>query len=65
MIELVLSVCLVADPTRCKDVGLQYAENMTPFQCAMRAQPEIAKWSEANPNWVVKRFKCGRPTKGV
>lgn len=59
MLELLLSVCLIDAPERCKDVALTYsAENFTPFQCMMGAQPEIAKWSEGHPNWVVKRWVC-------
>jgi hypothetical protein len=59
MLELLLSVCLVHAPERCKDVALTYsAESLTPFQCIMGAQPEIAKWSEGHPNWTVKRWTC-------
>ena len=50
MLELMVSVCLISDPARCKDVALTYsAENLTPMQCMMGAQPEIAKWIEAHP----------------
>ena len=59
MIELALVVCLAADPTKCKDVGLVYDnEDLTPMQCLMRAQPEVAKWSEQHPKWNVKRWSC-------
>jgi hypothetical protein len=61
LIEIVLDVCNVHDPARCKDVHLTYvAENVTPFQCLYYGQPEIAKWVENNPNWVVTRWKCGQ-----
>jgi hypothetical protein len=59
MIELALIVCLSADPHKCKDVGLVYdSEALTPMQCLMRAQPEIAKWAETHPRWQVKRWTC-------
>lgn len=59
MIELVLLACLTEEPNRCKDVALTYsAEALTPMQCLMGAQPEIARWSEANPKWLVKRWAC-------
>jgi hypothetical protein len=59
MIELVVSVCLVADISRCKDVSLTYsAEELTPYQCMMGSPAEIAKWTEAHPNWVAKRWTC-------
>jgi hypothetical protein len=68
MTVLILSTCLLADPedptkgfntNTCKEVNLTYAdENLTPMQCAMRAQPEIAKWVSEHPNWAVKKWKC-------
>ena len=59
MIELVVSVCLLTDPTKCKDVSLTYsAEDMTPYQCMMMSPQEIAKWSEGHPNWFAKRWSC-------
>jgi len=59
MLELLISVCLIDSPTRCKDVALSYAaESLTPFQCMMGAQPEIAKWSDSHPQWAIKRWTC-------
>jgi hypothetical protein len=59
MIELALIACLAAEPTKCKDVGLIFdSEAVTPMQCLMGAQPEIAKWVEAHPRWQVKRWSC-------
>lgn len=61
MLELLVSVCLLSDPTRCKDVSLVYSdENLTPMQCLMGAQPEIAKWIEAHPQWALRRWTCQR-----
>lgn len=62
MIELLVSVCLVNDPKQCKDVHLTYADdNLTPLQCVMRGQPEIAKWSAGHPKWRVEKWTCQRP----
>ena len=59
MIELILSVCLAADPGRCKDEFLtMMEEGATPYQCKMKGQIEIVKWSEAHPKWQVKRWSC-------
>jgi hypothetical protein len=59
MIELLLVVCLIDDPAKCKDVGLTYvAESLTPMQCLMQAQPEIAKWIDVHPRWQVRRWTC-------
>ena len=59
MLELVISVCLVADPIRCKDVSLTNTEG-TPMACMMAAPIEIARWSEYHPRWVAKRWTCSQ-----
>lgn len=64
MIEIVLSVCMLADPSRCKDVHLSYmaeGQGVTPHQCMLYGQSEIAKWSEGNPNWRLQKWTCGTP----
>ncbi|MGQ0672061.1 MAG: hypothetical protein ACT4N2_04175 [Hyphomicrobium sp.] len=58
MLELVISVCLTAEPARCKDVSLTYIAETSPMQCMMGAPPEIAKWSEGHPKWLIKRWTC-------
>ncbi len=61
MLELLVSVCLISDPARCKDVSLVYSdEGLTPMQCMMGAQPEIAKWVESHPQWALKKWTCQR-----
>ena len=55
VIELFAAVCLIDNPTNCKDVSLIYsAEALTPMQCLMQAQPEVAKWIGEHPGskWI-------------
>ena len=60
MIEIVVAVCMIDEPERCKDVRLTYmAESVTVQQCMTLGQSEIAKWSEGHPNWRVARWSCG------
>jgi hypothetical protein len=60
MIELVFAVCMIDQPSRCKDVHLNFeAENVTAQQCMMNGQFEMAKWAGDNPNWTIKNFHCG------
>lgn len=64
MIEIVMLVCMLADPAKCKDVHLSYvaeSTNVTPQQCMMNGQVEMAKWAEGNPNWAIQRWRCGAP----
>ncbi len=59
MIELVFSACLIASPASCKDVHLTYmAETVTPVQCMLYGQPQMAQWANSNPKWRIQRFRC-------
>lgn len=64
IIEIVLSVCLLADPGRCKDVRLSYMSDdaITPHNCMIYGQSEISKWTEGNPNWSIMKWTCGHPS---
>ena len=63
MIVLVMSVCLLAEANTCKDVHLTYsAQSVTPMQCLMGGQAQIAKWTNGHPKWRVKRWKCAPAT---
>lgn len=60
VIELIVSVCFIADPGKCKDVHLTMTEGeVTPYQCMMYGQVEITKWLEAQPKWQLKKWSCG------
>ncbi len=61
MIEVVAMVCFVSDPNKGKDVHLTFAaESVTPQQCMMYGQMELAKWTGENPNWQIRKLSCGR-----
>ena len=61
MLELVIAVCMIDAPERCKDVHLNFAEeNVTAQQCMMFGQIEISKWVEGNPKWAIRKWSCGR-----
>lgn len=60
MIELVVAVCLIDDPSHCRDVRLTYmADRVTPMECMMFGQIEAAKWLEGHPKWQLRRWSCG------
>lgn len=57
MLELVVTFCLIADHSVCKERPLTYLEKeVTPMQLMARAQPEIAAWIEAHPQYFAKRW---------
>ena len=59
MLELIAYMCLIANPTACKDVSLAVAE-VTPQQCILGAQGEAKKWIDEHPGWQVNKLTCGR-----
>ena len=60
MIELVVAVCLIDQPERCKDVHLNFAaENVTPQQCMQYGQMEMAKWIGDHPGYRIMKWRCG------
>jgi len=72
MIELVVAVCLIDQPSQCKDVYLNFegpgiseganisqGASVTPQQCMMNGQMEMAKWIGEHPNWQIKKWRCG------
>lgn len=64
LIELVITVCAIAQPTQCEDQRLQYASAGSLNQCAMSAPPYIAQWVGDHPKWTAVRWHCAYPTRG-
>lgn len=61
MLEIALTVCLLTQPERCKDVSLTYsAEAVTPMQLMASAQPEIARWLDEHPGYYARRWAVRR-----
>jgi hypothetical protein len=61
MIELVLTVCVVVHPDRCRDEHMLFEADNSPRQCMMSAPPFIAKWGVQHSEWFVQRWKCQLP----
>jgi hypothetical protein len=60
-IELILTVCAIAQPSACQDQHLQFAWSGSPAQCAMAAPPYIAQWIGEHPKWTAVRWHCAYP----
>lgn len=58
MMTIVLSACLMAEPSTCKDHRIALDGDMDTTSCAMYAPPFFAKWAEDHPGWVIKKWKC-------
>ena len=61
MIEIIVTVCALAQPTECEEQHLQYAFGGSPRQCAMNAQPYLARWLNEHPKWSIVRWRCDVP----
>ena len=60
MIELIVAVCMVDQPSRCRDVTLNFeGESVSTAQCMMNGQIEMAKWAGEHPNWTIQKWHCG------
>jgi hypothetical protein len=61
MIHLILTVCSLSAPPDCVEQRLQIFDVETPMQCAMWAQPTIARWVVEHPQRRVARWRCAFP----
>ncbi len=57
MIELLFVACLSTSPDECRERSLVFTD-VTPMACMMGAQPELAKWVEAHPNFTIESWRC-------
>ncbi|AFL53958.1 hypothetical protein ABIE78_006418 [Sinorhizobium fredii] len=64
LVDLVLTVCTLADPTSCRTEHLYFESHGSLIQCMMLAPVEIAKWAENHPGLKIVRWKCVFPDKG-
>lgn len=63
IIEIVLSVCLIGEPSKCKDVNLSFVNDHypTPFQCVHYGQYHASQWINEHPEYKITKFSCGKP----
>jgi hypothetical protein len=59
MIELIFAVCMIDQPSHCKDVHLSFdADSVTPQQCMQNGQIAMAQWIGDHPNWIINKWSC-------
>lgn len=60
MLSLVISMCMLSDPTKCKDVSFtQVDEAVTKQACEGKmGQIALAQLMVNYPGWVVQSYKC-------
>lgn len=57
MIELLFTACLSAAPQECEERSMVFVD-VSPMQCMIGAQPELAKWQSTHPLFQVTEWKC-------
>jgi hypothetical protein len=60
-VEIVMTVCALAQPARCEEQHLQFNWQGSLYQCAMGAPPYIARWAGEHPKWQIERWRCEYP----
>jgi hypothetical protein len=60
-IDLIVTICAVLSPTACEETHLIFYSHGSLQQCAMSAQPYIAKWVGEHPKWSAVRWRCEYP----
>jgi len=63
MVDLILTVCLTANPADCREEHLHFESRGSVLQCMLLAPAEIAKWSSEHPTLKVVRWRCAFPDK--
>jgi hypothetical protein len=63
LIELIITVCALAQPTQCEEQHLQFSQAGSAAQCATAAPPYIAQWIDEHPKWRAVRWRCDYPGK--
>jgi hypothetical protein len=61
LIEIILTVCAIANPAHCEEKYLQFAFDGSLNQCMMAAQPYIAEWIGQHPGWIATKWSCDYP----
>lgn len=57
MIELVLSICLLDNASKCREEHLTFSD-LSLLTCVVGGQAQIAAFMERHPRWYVKRWAC-------
>jgi hypothetical protein len=61
LVELILTVCALAQPADCEEQRLAFVDGGSLRQCMASAPPKIAEWSLEHPGRRVVRWRCGYP----
>lgn len=56
---LLLSACLIAQPTTCRDERIPVGGGAAnAFICLRNSQSVLAQWQDEHPEWHVAKWRC-------
>ena len=58
MIAIIISACMLSDPSVCKDYKIQLDIEVEPGKCALYAPPYFVPWADEHPGWQIKKWRC-------
>lgn len=61
IVQVILTVCTLAQPVACDDRRLQFFHDGSLRQCMARAVPFMAQWIGDHPGLRVARWRCAWP----
>ncbi|PDT44686.1 hypothetical protein [Sinorhizobium fredii] len=61
LVTIVLTVCLVSAPERCREESLQLDTQVSLTQCMFQSAMFVANWSQLHPALRVKKWRCKLP----
>lgn len=62
MIDLILTICVIANPSDCREERLHFERHGNLNNCMFTAPTEIVKWAQEHPHLRVVRWKCAYPS---
>ncbi len=61
MYELLLAVCINANPAQCMERRLPLGEEMNMMRCMREGLVHAQKWADAHPDLELKQWRCVKP----
>ncbi len=61
MVDLIVTLCLLAHPGSCSDRHLLFESRGSLEECMREAQPYLATWMREHPNLRIARYHCDWP----
>jgi hypothetical protein len=58
MIAVILSTCLLYEPSVCREHRIVLSSEVSAIRCMVSAMPHVAQWAEEHPTWRVVRWQC-------